>query len=183
VYLHSSNSTFRLETTANAGGVYQFDGVPVGQYEVCATPVGPAYVDSCLWNRMGHVAEVTAGGRAPAVDIVVQKAARLLVQFTDAQSILESAAGRAQPIQVHVWTDTFVALPVFAAATSRTARSYEIAVPADVDVAVGIHGPPLRLNVDGVTYNSTEKRIHRTRVDSTKETSKAVAVTVLGLAP
>ena len=183
VYLHSSTTTFRLETTANPGGLYQFTGVPVGRYEVCATPVGPGFVDSCLWNRMGNAVEVTAAARAATSDIVVQKAAKLQVVFADAQSILESPAGRARPIQVHLWTAEFVALPVFEATRSLTARSYEIAVPVDVEVVLGIHGPPLRLSVGGAPYNTTEKGVHRTRVDSARETSKTVAVTVLGVAP
>lgn len=183
VYLHSSTTIFRANTTANAAGVYRFDGLPDGRYEVCATPVGSDYVDSCLWNRMGNSVTVSSATRGATVDIAVQKAAKLQLQFTDAQSVLDSVAARAQPVMVHVWSDSFAGMPMAVQTTSKTTRSYEINVPVDVDVSIGIQGPPLRLSFDTTTYSTTDKRVHRLRVDSAKETGKTIPVSVLGLAP
>lgn len=180
VYLHSSRSTFRLETVANAAGVYRFDNVPVGQYEVCATAIGGGFVDSCVWNRMGNRVTVTAAARAATADIELQRAAKLRIQVSDGQSLLAGEATKGRPLRVHIWTDNFVAIPVFGSAVSGTVRNFEIDVPVATDVTVGLEGARVRLAVEGT---AAEKSVLRTKADVAAGSVKTVAVSVLGLAP
>lgn len=186
VYLHGRNRVFLVKSTSSATGAFRFDGVADGQYDVCATPTGKdasEILNSCLWDRMTNPVELRAGARLADSTVKLRKAAKLQVQVADAGARLESAlapSGKRDALHVNVWTPEFVMLPMPVVSTTRTSKGYEVLVPFDVELSVGVVGTPLQVEVEGVRYNTTAAKAHRVKVESAKETTKSIGIAIVG---
>ena len=183
VYLHSPVSPFRLQAKANAGGVYRFENVPAGQYELCATAAASEYLDGCLWDRTNSRVVVRTGEEARGVDIALRRAAKLIVKISDPEARLESAkgvGGRPDRLEIGVWASGSLFLPVRMVASSRVAKDYEAVVPFDTDLLISLRGTPMRVSVEGNALDTASGKSHRVRVDSKTETVRQVTVSILG---
>ncbi len=186
VYLHGRSRVFLVKSVTTATGAFRFDGVADGQYDVCATPTGKdaaEMLNSCVWDRMTYPLELRAGARAVDSTVKLRKAAKLQVQVADAGARLESAlaaGGKRDTLHVNVWTPEFVTLPMPLVVSTRTSKGYEVLVPYDTEVSVGVLGTPMQLEVEGARYNTTAAKAHRLKVDSKKETTKSLAIAIVG---
>lgn len=186
VYLHGKKKVFLAKTISSAAGTYRFDTVPDGEYEVCATPTAKAaadYLNSCVWDRVANPATIQQGVRTVDIELRLRKAAKIQVNVTDPQARLETnqaQGGKRDAMHVSLWTREHTQFPMHLANSARNAKTFEALVPFDTEVLIGIAGTPLQVEVEGTRFSTNSGKSQSIRVDSKKETSKSVAVLIVG---
>jgi hypothetical protein len=78
-----TGATFSGEATTDAGGNYQTDGIPVGDYYLCATGTMPNHLRSCDWGGPDTFRHVTGTVSDLPASLSVQTGSLLTVTVND----------------------------------------------------------------------------------------------------
>lgn len=124
--------------TSDANGRHSAQGIPDGDYVVCASVPGQPVLDPCLWQTPPTVK--LQGGSAPAENLTLSKGVFLKVHVNDpTQALPSNSATSDNPlISLGAMFGSGGYLPAPQVSTDASGKDYAIAIPVNQPLALSI---------------------------------------------
>jgi hypothetical protein len=143
------------QTQSTLDGSFGFDGLPAGEYAICARVPAGGFVDSCHWSPMPQTVTVKNGQSIIGVQIRVAAGSVLRIRLNDPGELLEPKGGVEPHVMMGVFTSRGLFQPTFLAAKDATGRNHEVTIPLDTPLKFHIFSKHLRINDEnGVAVDS-----------------------------
>ena len=136
-------------------GSFGFDGLPAGEYAICAQVPGGGFVDSCHWSPMPQTVTVKNGQSITGVQIRVATGSVLRIRLNDPGELLEPKGGVEPHVMMGAFTSRGLFQPTFLAAKDASGRDHEVTIPLDTPLKFHIFSKHVRINDEnGVAVDS-----------------------------
>jgi hypothetical protein len=140
-YPQGPNSRFSRTSVTGAKGEYTFDNLPAGKYSVCVQFPGAPHLNPCRWSTPMQF--TVAGGQTISnQNVPVVLGTVLAVQVADPKQLITAQ----DDLLVGIYTPSGLFQPMRLAAQSSTGRTYDIAVPKNTSVKIGVVSAHLQIS-------------------------------------
>jgi hypothetical protein len=185
-------SPISRNTRSGADGGFRIDGLPAGNYSLCAQVPGDRYLDPCQWNASPVAVSLVSGQVAAGASLRLTASSIVTIQVQDGQKSLSQNTkdGRRPDLTLGVWGPNGLYYPAHVVRGGGTgpqslvnSYNYQIAVPRDTALKIYIASKDVKLgDASGTSLagNASQQSFLHATGDANP---KSFVFTVLGLAP
>jgi len=143
----------RIQSTSD--GRFGFDGLPAGEYTLCAQVPGGGFLDSCHWSPVPQTVTVKEGQSITGVQIRVAAGSVLHIRLNGPGELLEPKGGVEPHVMMGVLTSRGLFQPALLAAKDAAGRDHQVTIPLDTPLKFHIFSKHVRINDEnGVEVDS-----------------------------
>lgn len=180
VTLHRNGDAKPIAVTVGADGQFAASSIPPGTYRLCVQgTAGSLLLDPCLWADAPRTFIVRQGLVIRAPDTRIETGAKLQVRVIDPAKHLEQrrvpGAGLAG-----VWTSKKLFYPMRTESADRDGATYQMVLPYDQELTIGIPGGSVQFQVAGKVGESKSGVRMPLRLNRGSGANQVVTILVTG---
>lgn len=129
-------------------GEFRFDGLPSGQYTLCAQVPASLWLNPCEWGLKPPVVSISSQRGSVDVTMVLKKGAVVPIRIDDPGRWLSQNEWKTKGahLLVGVSNDNHVFLPASVTANDFTGRNYQLVIPFDAQARLVVSSAFFQLN-------------------------------------
>lgn len=122
--------------TSGDRGLFRFEGLPDGQYALCAQVPSSTWINPCAWGLRPPVMTISVGRPAASVIVVLKRGVLVPVRVDDPGQRLSQHEGKTPGahLLLGIDSDASVFQPASVASQDTAGRNYRIVIPFDLPV-------------------------------------------------
>jgi hypothetical protein len=133
------------------GGAFRFEGLPDGQYILCAQAPFSAWLNPCEWGLRPPMVTISRAQRSASLTFVLKKGAVVPIRVDDPGQLLRQHEGKTAGalLLLGVGSDSFVFHPALVASQESAGRNYRVVIPFDAPTKIVVSSPFYQLSDSG----------------------------------